>query len=115
MVMGAVGAILAFYAQSFPTLAVAVILTGVCSGAVAPVAMALGAECAALGPRLGHGAVRDHVRSGILVAGGAGGLLASVGGPGMPSLRWESSCSGWRPCSQALFRVDAAAVRSYTA
>ncbi|NLM64743.1 MAG: MFS transporter [Firmicutes bacterium] len=116
MVMGAVGAILAFYAQSFPTLAVAVILTGVCSGAVAPVAMALGAECARPWARgWAMGLCETMCGLGFLVAGGAGGLLASVGGPGMPFLAVGIVLFGMAALLTALFRVDAAAVRSYTA
>jgi AAHS family 4-hydroxybenzoate transporter-like MFS transporter len=85
LVIGALGAALAGTTAEFAPLAAAVAMTGVCSGAVAPVAMALGADCArpwAHGWALGLCETMCGV--GFVAAGASGGLLATAGGPALP-------------------------------
>jgi len=111
LVIGAAGAALAGTATEFLPLAAAVVMTGICSGAVAPVAMALGADCAmpwAHGWALGLCETMCGV--GFVAAGATGGLLASVGGPAMPFRVASAILVGCVAVLVALFRADASRI-----
>lgn len=107
LVLGAAGAALAGTATEFATLAAAVTMTGLCSGAVAPVAMALGADCAqpwAHGWALGLCETMCGV--GFVAAGASGGLLATAGGPAMPFKVASVALAACVAVLAALFRAD---------
>lgn len=75
--VGTVGAMLTASAQRSTLMFIGVALTGLCSGAVAPVAMALGAECSEPWAQgWGLGLCETFCGIGFIAAGLVGGILA---------------------------------------